>query len=146
MNRLFALVGTAFTFAIGLAVGMMLVPPAEEGSGHHHDHSATMELAADGTAPALDFDLVPDPASGWNIHVHTANFAFAPENASAPHVDGEGHAHIYVNDVKTARLYGEWFHIAELSTGDRVTITLNNNDHSEISVGGEKLSVTKTVP
>ena len=146
MNRLFALVGTAFTFALGLAIGMMLVPPPEAGSGHNHDHSAALELTAGTDTPALDFDLMKDPASGWNIHLHLINFTFSPENASTSNVAGEGHGHTYVSDVRTARLYGDWCHISQLRSGDRVTITLNSNDHSEISVDGKKLAITKTVP
>lgn len=146
MKRLLTLATTLFTFAVGMAVGMLLVPPPSGESAHSHDHSTTTDIAAGDGAPALDFDLMKDPASGWNIHLHLANFNLAPQNASTANVDGEGHGHIYVNDIKVARLYSDWFHLADLSPGDAVTITLNSNDHSEISVGGEKLAVTKTVP
>ena len=76
----------------------------------------------------------------------TTNFRFAPENASSPHRDGEGHALLYVNGEKVARLYGPWFHIEFLPSGPtKVTVTLNANDHSGLAVGDAPLSVTKEV-
>lgn len=38
--------------------------------------------------------------------------------------NGEGHAHIYIDDVKIGRVYGEWYHLAtanlNLSPGSHV--------------------------
>ena len=44
---------------------------------------------------------------------------FAPENVNQADVDGQGHAHIYVDGEKVSRVYGERFHL----TGWRRAIT-----------------------
>ena len=111
-----------------------------------HDHGKLIALATGPTAPTLDIMVAKDKVGGWNLHVLTTNFRFAPENVNTPHRDGEGHAHLYVNGEKIARLYGPWFHIGSLPSGPaQVTVTLNANDHSGLAVGDAPLSVTKEV-
>lgn len=117
-------------------------------SGHAddaHDHGAPLDLPA-GEAPGLAFDVTEDPVSGWNLHIRTRDFAFAPEHASGRHVAGEGHAHVYVNGTKLARVYGPWFHLPDLPKGPaEVTVTLNANDHRPLAVGGEPISQSVTL-
>ena len=111
-----------------------------------HDHATLLSLPNGSNAPTLDFSLAKDNSSGWNLHIITTNFRFAPQAVSSPHVAGEGHAHIYVNGEKLARVYGPWFHIASLPKGETmVTITLNANNHSPMAVGEKALSVVKRV-
>ena len=87
--------------------------------------------------------LSADPVSGWNLNSRTSNFVFAAERAGNAHVDGEGHAHVYVNGEKIARAYGEWFHIEALPTGPvEVEVVLNSNDHRALVVGDMPLSAT----
>ncbi len=39
-----------------------------------------------------------------------------------------------------SRLYGEWFHIRELSHGkNEIKVTLNNNNHKEYAVDGQSI-------
>jgi len=112
----------------------------------HASHDAIISLPAGTDAPRLDVAMIPDPVSGWNLQLMVQNFRFAPEHASSAHVPGEGHAHVYVNGTKIARLYGPWFHIAELPSGDNeVTVTLTANDHSQLAVGDKPLRQTMTV-
>lgn len=111
-----------------------------------HDHSALLALPPGPDAPRLDFDLLPDGLSGWNLRLRTANFRFAPENVNRDHVPGEGHAHVYVNGEKRARLYGPWFHLGPLPKGAvTVRVTLNANSHDPLAVGDAPLAVEKTV-
>ncbi|MFZ5964702.1 hypothetical protein ACOXXX_17300 [Thalassococcus sp. BH17M4-6] len=126
-----------------------------DGHDHDHDHHGGADSAAHAAmhegppqslpqganAPTLDIAVTPDPVSGWNLHVMTTHFAFAPEQAGLDHVAGEGHAHVYVNGKKIARLYGPWMHIGALP-GDAatVTVTLNANDHRPLAVGDAPLS------
>ena len=93
-----------------------------------------------------------DMMSGYNIRIKTKNFKWAPERASMAHRAGEGHAHIYVDEVKVARVYGEWFHLStanlNLSPGTHVIrVDLNGNDHVPYMVGGKHLedSVSFTI-
>ncbi len=109
---------------------------AGHASGRAHDHEMPHDLPEGPQAPAVVVTLTPDPASGWNLHATTTNFRFAPEKAGQPHVSGEGHAHVYVDGKKIARLYGPWLHIPALPDGATVTVTLNANDHRPLAVGG----------
>lgn len=112
----------------------------------HMKHGAMLSLPAGPTAPTLQMMVMPDPETGWNLHITTENFQFAPENASRDHVDGEGHAHVYVNGKKIARHYGPWMHIADLEPGEHViAVTLNSNDHRELGVDGKSLKVEQTI-
>ena len=84
--------------------------------------------------------------SGWNLHIETENFSFSPENASLAHIDGEGHAHVYINGVKLGRFYGPWVHLDDLPEGEvTVEVTLNANDHRFLAVGDVALSQTLTI-
>ena len=97
-------------------------------------------------APTLKITVHRDPEAGWNLHVMTTAFRFAPENASKAHVAGEGHAHVYVNGAKVSRLYGPWLHLGKLPAGKaEVKVTLNTNDHRPLEVGDIPLTASKTV-
>lgn len=109
-----------------------------------HDHSALVD--ATGPAPSLMMHVTKDPFAGWNIHLMTTNFTFSPAGSGGAHVDGEGHAHLYANGTKLARVYGNWFHVDKLPAGS-VTLraTLNSNDHRTISVEGTAVQTAVTI-
>ncbi|MEQ9488631.1 MAG: hypothetical protein RIM72_06525 [Alphaproteobacteria bacterium] len=116
------------------------------GDGMAHDHAEMLVLDAAAAPPTLTLDVVEDPMSGWNLNIRTANFRFAPEHASSAHIAGEGHAHVYVNGVKIARLYGPWMHIGALDPGENVImVTLNSNDHRTFAIGDTPISAQTTV-
>lgn len=110
-----------------------------------HDHSEVIRLDP-ANAPSIQAILHADPAGGWNLEVTTENFRFSPENVSLDHVDGEGHAHVYINGIKQARLYGNWMQLSGAKTGDVVSVSLNSNDHKEFSVDGRAVSSQITIP
>ena len=98
------------------------------------------------TAPAVALSVKKDAMSGWNVQVMAKNFRFAPENASGAHKSGEGHAHLYVNGKKIARMYGPWFHIGKLPAGSaKIRVTLNTNDHRDLMVGEKLVEAIVTV-
>lgn len=125
-------------------------PAAHDHAGHGgeaHDHSALYDSPAGVPAPTLTATLASDPVSGWNLHLMTTGFTFAPREAGAEASPGEGHAHVYAAGIKLARIYGPWFHIDHLPDGaDSVTVTLNANDHRQYAVEGNPLSVTVPLP
>lgn len=109
-----------------------------------HDHSAMQDVT--GTAPTLNVTIVPDPAAGWNMHLEVGNFTFAPDHAGQSAVDGEGHAHLYVNGTKIARVYGDWYHIGTLPTGTaNIEVGLYSNDHKALSTNGEPINQTVVI-
>jgi hypothetical protein len=66
--------------------------------------------------------------------------------ASSENVDHTGHAHLYVDGVKIARLYGPYFHIPDLPVGDHeISVNLSSNDHSYYLVEGDKIAARTTV-
>ncbi|MXV88461.1 MAG: hypothetical protein F4117_09145 [Acidimicrobiales bacterium] len=114
-----------------------------------HDHSTTREVAADGPVPMVALEVTPDPSSGWNVRISLENFRLAPERASTEHVEGEGHLHLYVDDMKINRLYGLWYHLSGLEPGEReVRVELSANDHATLTHNGAAIddTVTVTVP
>lgn len=124
--------------------------PAQHGESHSeaaaHSHGSAVNLPAGADAPGLAVEVFKDPMAGWNLHVTPTNFRFAPENASATDQPGEGHAHVYANGVKLARLYGEWMHIPELPKGQvEVKVSLNANSHGTLTVDGTPVEASVIV-
>lgn len=114
----------------------------------HATHAHGMHELAGTNMPAPTVMLMvhKDPKSGWNAEMKTANFRFAPEHASQDHMDGEGHAHIYVDGVKINRVYGPWYHLGELTPGMRtVRVILSANNHDEYALNGEVIAATAMV-
>ena len=110
-----------------------------------HSHSSTYEVEAE-NAPTVDFIVEEDSKSGWNIKILTSNFTFTPENVNKENVLGEGHAHLYVDGKKVARVYSEYFHYGGNFDGTKTfEVELNTNDHSVYTLNGEKISVAKQV-
>lgn len=107
------------------------------------DREAAPDAASEDMSVAVS--ATPDPMSGVNVHVTPTGFTWSPENASMEHVDGEGHAHLYVDGEKVGRLYGEWVHLA-LEPGEyEIEVTLNGNDHEDYVVDGEVVAASVTV-
>lgn len=110
-----------------------------------HMHDSLFEVPAEG-APTIDFTVEEDAKSGWNIAIETTNFTFAPNNVNGQNARGEGHAHLYVDGVKVARVYGQYFHYPEDFDGTKTfRIELNANDHSVYAVDGQKIEAVKEI-
>lgn len=121
-------------------------PAAASDRAGHERHGGTIALPAGPKAPTLDFRLARDAKSGWNLHIVATDFRFAPERANAPHRPGEGHAHVYVDGRRIARVYGPWFHLGALPPGRvEIAVTLNANDHSGLAVAGTPIRAVKTI-
>lgn len=99
---------------------------SSQGKAHAHQ-----PIAAPKPWPRVQLKVESDSMSGWNVHVRTDNFRFSPETAGKQSQPGQGHAHLYVDGEKVARLYGPWFHLPYLSPGTHyIHATLNADDHS----------------
>ncbi|MCB1677041.1 MAG: hypothetical protein KDI01_12180 [Halioglobus sp.] len=95
--------------------------------------------------PTVSLAVEPDKMDGFNLEVLTENFTFAPERVNTDAVANEGHAHIYVNGTKIARLYGPWFNLSGKYLEDGINtieVTLNANDHSEWAIDGAHIQTT----
>lgn len=96
-------------------------------------------------APSVRLEVEPDPDSGWNVHLSTDRFAFTPEQVGGKARPGEGHAHLYLDGEKIARLYSDWYYLS----GDAVpkgkhalTVQLSADDHTAWAVNGKMVSDT----
>ena len=148
-----------FTFDVGF-----LVEPAYEGqpngvylsvtradgdhqeSGHAanggHDHGGMVETSD----MSVEVTAEVDPIDGINVHIVPTGFEFAPKRVNQADVDGEGHAHVYVDGEKVGRAYGEWFHLTGVAPGEReIRVTLQTNGHSEYAVGGQPVTAATTI-
>ena len=80
---------------------------------HRHDRRNVDEE----NAPDVNLTVERDPMmpGHFNLNIDTENFEFAPESVSSEFVMGEGHAHVFVDDVKISRAYGEDYHLPRLN-------------------------------
>lgn len=118
------------------------------GSAHPSDshHHAPVEVPEGLPVPAVEMKVEPDAKGGWNIHVSTTHFRFAPERVNGDPRPGEGHAHLYVDDRKVARLYAPWFHLDSLPPGTHtLRVELNSNDHRPLTHRGKIIEDTVTL-
>jgi hypothetical protein len=114
---------------------------SQTGTDQGHEHAGVETDAEMG----VDVEVTPDAKAGANLHVTATGFRWAPEHASGDHVDGEGHAHVYIDDEKLGRLYGEWMHL-DLDAGDHdIRVTLNSNDHRDYLVDGATVEASARV-
>ncbi|WP_424934118.1 hypothetical protein [Amaricoccus macauensis] len=112
-----------------------------------HQHPPR-EISPDLPEPGLTHLMFPDAMDGYSIQILPRNFTFTPAGINRVPVFNEGHAHVYVNGAKVARVYAPWFHLpgAALRPGrNEVTVTLNANDHGEWSRNGVPISSTVQV-
>lgn len=111
-----------------------------------HEEHKTIEVGKEIPSMAVSIQVTKDAMSGWNLKINPTGFKWAPEHASGAQVVGEGHAHLMVDGVKMARVYGDWFHIPKLSKGQhKVEVSLNGNDHSTYTVNGAEVSVSAMI-
>lgn len=106
---------------------------------HRHDRR---NVPAE-NAPNVELTAAEDPMmpGHFNLRIDTDNFQFAPENVSSKFVIGEGHAHIFVDDVKISRAYDSYYHLPRLDPGKHtIKVTLNTNNHQEYAVDGATIS------
>jgi len=98
--------------------------------------------------PRVTHLVFPDIMGGYNVQIIPKNFEFTPAAINRKVKNNQGHAHIYVNDIKVSRVYSKWFYLSSgfLKLGENtISVTLNANDHSEWAVNGEKISSTVRV-
>ena len=99
-------------------------------SNHQKMHDSPIHIAENMPVPTITAKLQRDPVSGFNLNLETSNFTFTPELTGLEHSNGMGHAHLYMDGQKIARIYGNWFHISSIPMGAKeLIITLNSNDH-----------------
>ncbi|WP_156721667.1 cupredoxin domain-containing protein [Streptomyces apocyni] len=96
-------------------------------------------------APEVKLTARPDSHDGWNLQLSVRNFRFTPDSVGGGALHGTGHAHLYVDGRKTARLYARWHHLPSrlVAKGTReVTVRLYADDHTPWAVKGKPIEST----
>lgn len=128
---------------IFLVLMVFVVAAAWSQVAMHHGMHKLADAPIDRPAPMVEIRLTRDDADGFNLQLMVKNFRFTPENANRTNVANEGHAHLYLNGEKVARLYSDWRHLPGKLFGEglnRVRVELNGNDHSVWAIAGEPIS------
>ena len=76
-----------------------------------HQHPPR-EVSEELPEPSVTHLMFPDVMGGYNVQILPSNFNFTPASINRAPQDNEGHAHIYVNGVKIARVYSSWYHLS----------------------------------
>ncbi len=133
----------ALEFDDGSEVVARILHPEATGSAGGMDHSISNGIAV---SPSPTIALVQDPdvsRNGFTVEISVENFEFVLIEDSTPHVDGQGHAHIYLNGFKLGRLYEERFDVGALAPGTYVlTVALNSNTHRPYVFEGAPVALT----
>lgn len=130
---------------IGIIIAPFIITIPEDHSKHYNHEHMMMDhgqIEADTKSPpAISMSITKDAMSGWNLTLETENFEFTPSDVNQAHKPNQGHAHIYVNGLKLARLYSTNYHLSEFPEGEHeVVVTLNANNHAEYIMNGESIS------
>jgi hypothetical protein len=123
---------------------------AEHGHGapSSDHHAAAEDYGTIESEVPISIDIAAEVDDNGNVSVEiiTEGWLWTPDNVDGEHVPGEGHAHIYVDDVKIARVYGPSYKLEGLEPGERqVRLTLNSNSHSELTYAGKALEAIESV-
>jgi len=105
-------------------------------SVHMEMEHGLLDVSDESVIPKIvALEVLEDKMSGYNISFETEHFLFTPENVNTKHQAGQGHAHIYINGKKYARIYANQFHIPKLGTAiQEIRVTLNANNHETLSL------------
>lgn len=139
----------ALKCAVAAITAAAVLPVAALADG---DHGMTMPQPTHVAKKAMRVKaaVTKDPMKGYNLHLRTRGFRWAPQRAGMAFRPGEGHAHLYVDGTKLTRLYGPWFYLGTLDVGPHtIKVTLNGNDHGDyVSRSGMPIEsiVQVTVP
>ena len=114
----------------------------EEDEQSEHSH-ALLEVSSSLPVPEISINVEEDKKSGYNLFLTTQNFTFNPDNASSEHIDGEGHAHLYINGKKITRLYSKAYFLGDFEKGSyTIVVELSSNDHSILSKNGNPIQAS----
>ncbi len=109
-------------------------------------HHGTLAIPPGQPVPTITLKVSADAMEGVNVQVQVTNFQFAPERVNTTSLTTEGHAHIYVDGKKVARLYGTWYHLTNLKPGQRkITVSLNANGHEQLTYEGKPIEASQVI-
>lgn len=143
-----------FFLTLGLVIGRFIpaTPPAVDRSMTDMNHAGMdhgmLDVSGEEDIPSVKVSITGDAMNGFDLYLETENFVFSPENANGDHVSGEGHAHLYINNEKVTRIYGQWHHIHPhhmMNESNEVCVRLSTNDHRHYALGGNMIESCKMI-
>ena len=111
----------------------LFLPPVD------HSQHPLIEVDEAEPTPSMRIHMDADSMDGFNIFLETQNFRFTPQSVDTLPVANEGHAHLYVNGEKVARMYSPWHHLSRKLLRDginRLEVEFSTNDHSVWALAG----------
>ena len=105
---------------------------------HHPGHK--VEVAP--PFPSVNLEIMKDSVDGYNLYIDLKNFNLAPDLVGKENQSNTGYLSLYVNDIKIARVYSQWFHIPQrffYLKENLVKVTLNTNLNGEFTLDGEAI-------
>jgi LPXTG-motif cell wall-anchored protein len=136
---------------IGIAcAGLILFFSGNIPAYAHSDGAMSIHEVSKEKAPTALLEISKDPTGGFNVHVKTTNFTWRPEMASMKHVQGEGHAHVFLDGRKIMRIYNEWFHLNTFQFATRsgeqlLSVEFVGNDHAAYTIQGSPVGDTQII-
>ena len=107
---------------------------------HHPGH----KFEATSPYPSVHLKIIKDSIDGYNLFIDLKNFKLDPTSVGQDNQTNTGHLHLYVNDIKIARVYSQWHHIPQRFFNLReniVKVSLNSNLHDAFTIEGEPIQV-----
>lgn len=115
----------------------------ETQAGHigHHE-GLEISKVKDAKIPEIDGWVKQDQTGSWMLKIMTKNFTFKPEKLGSKEQQiNEGHAHLYINGDKRNRLYGHYYDLGTLKSGNYdVMVTLNTHNHKVLMYQGNEIA------
>ena len=113
---------------------------------HHPGH----KVEAETPYPTIKLKLIKDDMDGYNLLIDLNNFTLAPEQVGKKNKPNTGHLHLYVNDIKIARIYSNWIHIPGRYFNLKkniIKVTLNTNLYGQFTIDGNPIqaSIIKSI-
>ena len=115
------------------------------GDGGHTHTEMTRDVEA-ATAPTVSGLEVTESEGGWLVTFDVTGHEFSEVAKGGTHVDGQGHAHLYLNGTKLATIFDTRYVIDDLPDGEHmIAVTLNSNDHATLTLNGEPIGAMAVV-
>jgi hypothetical protein len=115
-------------------------------AGHDHAQAETLEITGETGIPELTLNVSEADEGGLLVEYSVTNFTFSTQNANAEHVEGEGHAHIMVDGVEAAMVFGDPVRLPDIAPGKHeIAVQLIANNHINLTHDGEPLRVSVMV-
>jgi hypothetical protein len=110
-----------------------------------HDHDGGHEVAWS-PPPSVSVTATETGPGTFDLQIDAESFAFVDVDAPPDVVEGEGHAHVLLDDRVVTMVYGDTYQLEDVPPGEHeVSVQLSAADHQSWLIGGEPVEDTTTV-